>query len=349
MPGKRLVAILATVLFVVVGFAGADRAEVVQSFEFSSGTGLVDYQRGFVEATAIGTVDMKRMVNSIQAEAVARRTARHLAYEVLAETVGQVRVDTGTIYLGFTARADALRVQTRAVIKGAMIVSDEVEWVLDRRTKEELPMGKVTLRLYLTGAGSLGELLDRHIPVGESFKESDHNPAPAAAPVITPVPAPKPAPVTKPVEIIEVKKTVPKKAEPVKAAPPKAAPPKPEPRPAVAPGPEFNVIVIDVRNTAPGYRPALRPSVLAADEALVYDAKMVDPASAIRYGYIRYAKKDEEVNKFFGEEANPLVIEAYKSPKPGMLRVTVEQAELVYEADANGEIRRKGRVVLLLE
>jgi len=186
---------------------------IVKSFDFNNGSGVIDYDGGYVEATAIGTVDMSKMVNSVQAEMVARKTARHLAYEVLAETVGRIQIDSKTLYKNAVAEIDAMKADTHAVIRGAVIQSDTLEWVPDRITKAETPMGKVTLRLYLTGEEGLGHLIDKYLPVEGGYVESER-------PVQKAESLPPPEPVSEPQAQAP---TTPETTEKAQVAPPEAA------------------------------------------------------------------------------------------------------------------------------
>lgn len=120
--------------------------------------GGIDWYNGFIETTATGTVDMNQMKNPVQAEIVAEKTARHLAYAQLAEVLEGIHVTEDTTYHDLLLRASHLKVATEGFIRGATIVRKTVEWV------NEVPRASVTLRVPLWGAGGLSSVLRDHRP-----------------------------------------------------------------------------------------------------------------------------------------------------------------------------------------
>lgn len=120
--------------------------------------GGIDWYNGFIETTATGTVDMNQMKNPVQAEIVAEKTARHLAYAQLAEVLEGIHVTEDTTYHDLLLRASHLKVATEGFIRGATIVRKTVEWIND------VPRASVTLRVPLRGAGGLSSVLRDHWP-----------------------------------------------------------------------------------------------------------------------------------------------------------------------------------------
>lgn len=345
-------ALLLTAAGALAAPAWAGPRGLVRSFDFANGSGTVDYDAGYVEATAIGTVDMKKMVNTVQAETVARRTARHLAYEVLAETVGRIQIDAKTLYQDAIATMDALKTETHAVIRGAVPVSDTLEWTRDRRTQEEIPIGKVTLRLALTGQEGLEHLLDRHMPPGGGYQ---------AAPA--PMPMPGPAPAAPPV-VQAAARTVPAPTTVAPAAPPPAAAPEPPvlstaaaqaaaPAPAEAPPPaepRYGALVLDTRQIAPGYQPALRLYVKDEQGNIVFGPATVRP-SIEREGKraFRYASSVEEARGFFSDAGPALVVKPASVAAPGDVVLRQADAQAILQANLAEAFLREARVAVVLE
>lgn len=354
-------ALLLTAAGALAAPAWAGPRGLVRSFDFANGSGTVDYDAGYVEATAIGTVDMKKMVNTVQAETVARRTARHLAYEVLAETVGRIQIDAKTLYQDAIATMDALKTETHAVIRGAVPVSDTLEWTRDRRTQEEIPVAKVTLRLALTDQEGLEHLLDRHMPPGGGYQPSPAPmPRPAAPPVVQPaaltVPtppstAPATPPATPPVSIPPPPAAAPGRPAPsaavAQAAPP-AAPAAPEAAPPSVP--RYGALVLDTRQIAPGYQPALRLYVKDEQGNIVFGPATVRP-SIEREGKraLRYASSVEEARGFFPESGEPLVVKPASVAAPGEVVLRQADARAILQADLAEAFLREARVAVVLE
>lgn len=89
---------------------------------------------GEVEVTAWGAAATEDSRNRAHAVALALRTARHLAYEQLAEYLKGARTAGQSHYHGDVLQQAQLTSQTLAVIRGARIVKEEVK---------ELPDGSV--------------------------------------------------------------------------------------------------------------------------------------------------------------------------------------------------------------
>ena len=64
----------------------------------SSGKNGVNWYQGYIETTAVGTADMSKMKNRVQAEIVAEKTARHLGYAQLAEILKGVQITSNSTY-----------------------------------------------------------------------------------------------------------------------------------------------------------------------------------------------------------------------------------------------------------
>ncbi len=124
------------------GAAGILQAQLIQDYS----TGKVDWEAGYVYGTAVGTANMKEMVNRVQAESVARKTARDLAYAALSETVNNIQVDSSSIYRLCLMKDSILETRTQGVLRDAHVFRDDFSW-----TSDEEPRAVVTVRLALNG------------------------------------------------------------------------------------------------------------------------------------------------------------------------------------------------------
>lgn len=183
--GSVLLLVFVTVTDALAGMKGVEK-----SFDFGPrGGARVDYAAGYAEATALGTADVKRMVSSVQAEVAARRAARHLAYELLAETVGKVQVDAKTVYQDLLVQSDSLKTEVHGVIQGAQVLSETCEWVDDPLAGGRVPRATVTLRLPFAGQEGLVKLAEKHVPAASVPLP----PPPVGDPAEAPPPPPEPA------------------------------------------------------------------------------------------------------------------------------------------------------------
>ena len=310
---RRAFLLLSTLLW-LGGPALAGMKAVEKSFDYGDrGNARIDYAAGYVEATASGTADVKKMANSVQAETVARRTARHLAYEILAETVGKLQIDATTQYQDAMTVSDALKTETHAVLRGAQVVSDDFHWVDDPMTGGKAPRAIVTVRLPLAGEEGLTRVLNKHLPPE----------------------APKPKPV-----------------EPIAPAPPTPAPPTPAaaPGPPQPPAPKrFTSLVVDARALNPAYEATLRPQIRDEKGNVVYGPETVDPMSAAsRGGYVQYAPSPDAARTVFGVQAEPLVVTAIAAPGKGQLLLADADARAVADADRAQHFLAEGRVLVVL-
>lgn len=120
--------------------------------------GVLNWYGGYVETKAVGTADMKKMVNPVQAEMVAEKTARHIAYAQLAEILGGVQVTQKSAYKELLVNLDNLSIENERFIKGAKVMSKSIEWIKDT------PKATVIMRLPLYGETSLRSIINKNNP-----------------------------------------------------------------------------------------------------------------------------------------------------------------------------------------
>lgn len=124
----------------------------------SDGAAGINWYGGYIETTAVGTVDMDRMKNKVHAEMTAEFTARMIAYSQLAEILGGVRVYKKVALKDLLLADNRLSFENRAFIKGAQVIDKHIEW------QDQVPKATVTLRAPLYGAHGIDGIIRRTIP-----------------------------------------------------------------------------------------------------------------------------------------------------------------------------------------
>ncbi|HKI73147.1 MAG TPA: hypothetical protein VJ998_00770 [Pseudomonadales bacterium] len=81
---------------------------------------------GYVEAKGMGTVDMSKTVNKIQAKLLAKRAAKVDAQRNLLEEIDGVRVTSGTTVKDAQLESDIIANRVKGLLKGAFVVDDSV-------------------------------------------------------------------------------------------------------------------------------------------------------------------------------------------------------------------------------
>jgi hypothetical protein len=142
----------------------------------------VNWEDGYIEVKAGATADTEDAVNQAHGYAMALKTARHLAYEKMAETVAGVNL-IGDASYDRELMVDAnLKTMVRAMIRDARVVDE---------TQSQFPDGsvwaEVTLGLMLYGEGGLIR------PTMDWQSRRPVAPTPASAPEpVAPAPANQP-------------------------------------------------------------------------------------------------------------------------------------------------------------
>lgn len=329
-PGKTLVAAMAAWLLLsgAAAFAGVTSPFAIDHLnEQIEGTlpegaggeikgGEVDWTGGWITATAIGTADMRRMVNEVQAEQVARRTARHLAMVALAESLNQVKIDSRTLYKQSIEVDGRIIVRMKAVLKNAQVLDKDFMW-----TDRGSPRAEYTVGVRLFGGKEKG---------WTNFIE-------ATAPKVEPPPK-NPA--------------VREKAPPTKKKQP-IAPPKKKATPAEkvsAPPPViYTGLIVDARGT--DLEPVLKPRILIDNQlSEVFGPSSVDISIAINMGYVGYAYSPGEAHVSERTGPKPLTVKALSAHGRlnGDALVTAADAMKILAADEKSHFLNKCKVVFVL-
>jgi len=141
------VILVLAVLFIWSGCITISYAQLVEEITPpGGGNGRIDFEEGYIYATAIGTADMSQMRNEVQAEQVALTTARHLCYGVMLETVDGVAVTGDAIYRKSIGMDSILRIKFEGTIQNAHVWDKDFTW-----TPRGAPRAEVTIRMPING------------------------------------------------------------------------------------------------------------------------------------------------------------------------------------------------------
>ena len=99
-----------------------------------------NWEDGYIEVMAGATADQRDTINTAHAFAVALKSARHLAYEKLAETVGGLNLYSDATYDRELMIDSNLRTVVRSLIRNARVVDE---------TKSQFPDGSIWVEVAL--------------------------------------------------------------------------------------------------------------------------------------------------------------------------------------------------------
>ena len=106
----------------------------------------INWQEGYLEVMAGATANSKQSISQAHAYAIALKTARHLAYEKLAETVSGLHLSSSATYDRELLCDSNLKTGIRAIIRNARVIKVE-----NQEFKDDSIWVEVTLGLYLHG------------------------------------------------------------------------------------------------------------------------------------------------------------------------------------------------------
>lgn len=143
-----------------------------------------NWEDGYIEVMAGATADMRDTVNLAHAYSVAIKTARHLAYEKLAETVNGINLYSDATYDRELMVDSNLKTVLKAMIRNARVVNEEKKQFTDGSIWVE-----VTLGLKLFGEDGLVKPSADWGKMNQAKLSPAPEPKPAAPPVKVPPPA----------------------------------------------------------------------------------------------------------------------------------------------------------------
>lgn len=104
----------------------------------------IDWENGYIEVTEIGTADMSMVKNTVQAEIIALKSAKHLGYSRLIEMLQGVKITNNSQYRKALLHLDITTVDSAGMLRGVELISEAITW------EHSAPKATVTLRLSLT-------------------------------------------------------------------------------------------------------------------------------------------------------------------------------------------------------
>lgn len=113
------------------------------------GRSVEDWQRGFLQATGIGTSEPKE--NPVQAEAMALQAARVVAQARLVKLISGVAIRSRSVVEDASLNKQLIESKAKGSIQGAVTVDKSVEWVSGGSygSGKRFPKAKVTLRVCM--------------------------------------------------------------------------------------------------------------------------------------------------------------------------------------------------------
>lgn len=109
----------------------------------------VNWVDEYVEVMAGGTADPDRVISEAHAVSVATKTARHLAYEKLAETISGINITSDAVYNRELMIDSNLQTSVEALIRGAQVVEERHD-----RLHDGSIWAQVRLGIHLQGEGN---------------------------------------------------------------------------------------------------------------------------------------------------------------------------------------------------
>lgn len=110
----------------------------------------VNWVDDYIEVVAGGTVDNDKAINSAHALSMAKKTARHLAYEKLAETIKGINITSDATYDRELMVDSNLETRVQGLIRGAQVIDENHKQLADGSI-----WARVRLGIHITGPKSL--------------------------------------------------------------------------------------------------------------------------------------------------------------------------------------------------
>ncbi len=274
----------------------------------------VNWIEKHLEVMAGATVDNRTAVNQAHAVAMATKTARHLAYEKLAETVRGLHITSDSRYDRELMLDANVRTDLEARIRGAQIMREETSEFPDGSV-----WGEVTLGLDMLGPGGGGGVVARgqdyhRRPPSPQYTLSSSGIAPGAADARH---AGAPAATDDAREMPDFRE-------------------------------KHSGLIIDARGLRAS--PVLVPRLVTESGQVVYDERIVDRKYMEKHALVDYAPDVDAARKLDRVGKNPLVIKALgvSGTYPGDIVVSDDAAALIHATIKNKKILKKCGVAIVL-
>ena len=320
-----------------------------------------NWVEGWLEVRAEATADRRRCLDQAHCFSVAAKTARHLAYEKLAEVIDGLSIDGRATYGRELMRSSELRTSVKSFIRGAR------EMRVDQGTYSDgsFYVG-VNLGLSLRGPESLTERTTTWYlaqPEAAPGRSPVATPSPSAAAPPAPVPESAAPPVAARQQAPVLAPVAPAVAE-AAPVPPPVPPPAVAPRVTVAPTPaagnvgatalprldeRYSGVIIDCSGF--NVRPCIYPRVVTPSGRVVYGLGVVRDKAVERHGLVDWAADLASARKMKRVGRHPLVVKALGTGGDGSADIIVSEdaAALIAATVGRDDFHREGRVVISVQ
>lgn len=119
----------------------SDSSGIMDSGTLRKVSNGINWYAGYVEASGVGSVSRELIANRVQAQSLALKTARHVAYAKISEVINGVYVSSEVSYQNMLSKSDSLLVRHQGMIRNAQVVKEQIAW------QDGLPKASVTIRV----------------------------------------------------------------------------------------------------------------------------------------------------------------------------------------------------------
>ncbi len=314
--------------------------------------GSINWERGYIQATANGVSDPAKVGGEAQAELLALKAGRYIAYARLLEMIKIIRVDNRSDIAFLMRHHPNLTVRLQGVLRGANPIYERAY-----KRSDGWMVGQVTTRLYLKDLHQVGlrhqVLVSRRHPAGVYHpRHETESPVvivrrPQAKPIIPPDAAPAPLPKPEETPAAKAAPQPAPEAPPIVASKPETTPPPPPKKPV--PPLLYTGLIIDAGGLEA--KPALFPSVVEDGTGKqLFGLGVIDVNQAAVKGVVGYAPSLEAARKNPRVGPNPLVVSAIQATglNKAKFSVGVDDAQAILDADAKGAFLSKCKVVIVI-
>jgi len=277
-----------------------------------SGASRTNWEDGYIEVMAGATADPEDIINLAHAYSLALKTARHLAYEKLAETVSGLNLYSDSTYDRELMIDSNLRTVLRAMIRNARVVNEEKSQFADGSV-----WAQVTLGMMLFGEEGL-------IKPSVAWQERQSVPKPDVIPLPDTINVEE---ATTTEETIEVKN------EEIKADEIK----------------KYSGLIIDARGIKAN--PAMLPKILSSKGEIIYGKGDYSKDYLIKFGLMGYQKDITGAKTLKRVGSEPLIVKAVSTKGKNRCDFVLSEkdTELLKLAASINSFLKECRVVAVLD
>lgn len=153
---------------------GASNNSLDHRYFYANAKARVKWDDGTIEIRAGATADPKKSVNLAHARSMALKTARHLAYEKMLETIKGLSLTSSTVYRDELLANSRLQTALRGFVRGARVVKEEETFLKDGSIWVEVTLGQVLYGKKSLSASSADVLKTKPQKPLNLFAPKDH-------------------------------------------------------------------------------------------------------------------------------------------------------------------------------